>query len=133
MRILVTGSRAWTDRTAVTKALFDEGVKVSPLGTKWSDITLVHGAARGLDTIAAEIASDLGMQVEAYPADWETFGRAAGHRRNAVMVASGADICLAFPLGESRGTRGCMRLAEKAGIPVVNVGDEEEVSSSASM
>jgi hypothetical protein len=78
-----------------------------------------------LDTLAAEVAEKLGMQIEAYPADWATFGKAAGPRRNAVMVASGADAVLAFPLGRSPGTRHCMRLAEKAGIRVINFGEEE--------
>lgn len=125
LRILVTGSRLWSNRELVRKALFDEGVKISPKGTKWSDITLVHGAAKGLDTLAAEVAEELGMQIEPYPADWSTFGKAAGPRRNSVMVASGADVALAFPLGRSLGTRNCMRLCEKAGIPVINFGDEE--------
>ena len=46
-----------------------------------------------------------------------------GHVRNHHMVSLGADLCLAFPLGESRGTRGCMAAAHKAGIPVRNHGD----------
>ena len=36
------------------------------------------------------------------------------------MVDLGADVCLAFPLGESRGTRDCMRRASEAGIPVID-------------
>ena len=40
------------------------------------------------------------------------------------MVNAGADLCLAFPLGESRGTRDCVRRADAAGIPVLNYGDK---------
>lgn len=40
------------------------------------------------------------------------------HHRNAEMVNLGADVMLAFPLGQSAGTGGCMRLAEAGGIPV---------------
>lgn len=122
-RILVTGSRNWTDHDIVHDAMTAEARWRSPLGTRWSEMTLIHGAARGLDTIAAELAAEIGMQIEPYPADWTTFGKSAGHRRNAVMVASGADVCLAFPISESRGTRGCMKLAEKAGIRVIVYGD----------
>jgi hypothetical protein len=39
------------------------------------------------------------------------------------MVSLGADVCLAFPLGASPGTRGCMNIAERAGIHVINKGD----------
>lgn len=67
----------------------------------------------------AAVARRMGWEVQAYPADWDRYGRSAGHRRNAQMVADGADLCLAFPLGESRGTRGCMRLASQAGIRVL--------------
>ena len=49
-----------------------------------------------------------------YPFDWE-----AGHVRNAEMVVSGADICLAFIENDSRGATGCARMAETAGIPTI--------------
>lgn len=115
MRVLVTGSRDWTDRQAIEDEL-DKLYYDFP----FRHLTVVHGAARGADTIAAMWAAARGSQVsaEAHPAEWERYGRAAGHRRNAEMVALGADICLAFPLGESRGTRGCIEMAKKAGIPV---------------
>lgn len=125
-RILVTGSRAWTDGGLIARALFGA---VESLSDREGRIVLVHGGARGADSIAHQIwlrgfwrqrmiPADL-AQPEVHPADWVRYGRAAGHRRNAEMVALGADICLAFPLGDSPGTRGCVALAEKAGIPVV--------------
>lgn len=116
-RLLVTGSREFTDRVLVTNAL----------AWAWHELgsdpacVLVHGDARGLDSLAAGVWGAHGLIREAHPADWERFGRSAGHRRNAEMVALGADLCLAFPLGVSRGTRGCMALAERAGIRVVTV------------
>lgn len=50
----------------------------------------------------------------------------AGPRRNRLMVDAGADLMLAAPLGASYGTRGCMKLARSAGIPV------EDLSKAAS-
>lgn len=55
---------------------------------------------------------------EAHPADWKRHGKAAGMIRNREMVALGADLCIAFPLPQSKGTFGCIREAEKAGIEV---------------
>lgn len=46
------------------------------------------------------------------------FCPAAGPLRTRDMVALGADLVLAFPLGPSRGTRSCMRLARQAGLSV---------------
>lgn len=121
-RILITGSREWTDKDTIRRAL-EGGICQVLCTVDWEDhadlITVVHGDARGADRIAAQIAAERGCNVESHPADWSTYGRSAGHRRNAKMVALGAAICLAFPIGESRGTRGCMAWAEKAGIPVV--------------
>lgn len=118
IRILVTGSRNWSDADAIRDELanwlhFRFGEDPPP------PVTLVHGGARGADRLAGQIAREYGWTVEVHPADWERYGRSAGHRRNAEMVAAGADVVLAFPLGASRGTRGCVAAAAKAGIPVL--------------
>jgi hypothetical protein len=115
LRILITGSRDWSDRDAIRAAIVTWGRGV---GARPQQVTVVHGGARGADLLAAAVAGELGCQVEEHPADWRLFGKAAGHRRNAEMVQAGADVVLAFPLGESRGTRMCMWMAKAAGIPV---------------
>lgn len=115
MRILVTGSRDWTDGDAIEGAMW---LAWSEAGHPPRDqCTLVHGCARGADSIAAEIARKVGMRVEEHPAAWDTRGRAAGMIRNSEMVNAGADICLAFIRNQSRGATQCADLAEKAGIP----------------
>lgn len=115
MRILITGSRNWEDREAIRQALIKAG---QAAGVHPQAVTVVHGGARGADRIAGELAREFGCSVEVHRADWERYGKRAGFVRNAAMVNAGADVCLAFPLGESRGTRHCMREAEKAGIEI---------------
>lgn len=87
---------------------------------KGNDIVLVHGnCPTGADRMASEIWGQLwGFPVEAHPALWKTEGKASGPRRNQRMVDLGADGCLAFIDGPSRGTRDCADRARKAGIPV---------------
>ncbi|MBM4469839.1 DUF2493 domain-containing protein [Rhodococcus hoagii] len=115
-RILVTGSRDWTDRETIGRALLG-------VWCEWDrplDTVLVHGDCHlgGADAIAAEIWAKQGFPVEPHPAKRDPVtGRVLGPQRNAKMVALGADICLAFPLPSSRGTRNCIRLAREAGIP----------------
>ncbi|MEU4296421.1 DUF2493 domain-containing protein [Kitasatospora aureofaciens] len=111
-RILVTGSRAWSDRARVEWAL---GVAFRA----FRPIVVVHGGCpTGADAMAAVWAQRAGVEVEAWPADWDRHGRAAGPIRNAQMVAAGARFCLAFVLPGSRGTADCVRRAEASGIPV---------------
>jgi hypothetical protein len=105
----------------------------SSIGGAWPFPIVVHGGARGADTLADQVARGWGWEPELHEVtdkDWDFYGRSAGHRRNAHMVSLGADVCLAFPLGESRGTRGCMKLAAAAGIFVADCSGVDSCSLS---
>lgn len=117
MRILITGSREWTDREKIRLAILT-AVKDCKGG-----ITIIHGGARGADKLSTSVALEIGAKVEEFIPDWNTHGKAAAILRNQDMVDSKPDVCLAFPIGESRGTRDCMRRAQAAGIPTFNHGD----------
>ncbi|QIS02344.1 DUF2493 domain-containing protein [Nocardia brasiliensis] len=109
-RVLVTGSRTWTDHSAIQYAL-------APFRSR--DAVLVHGNARGADRIAAGIWHAWGEHDEPHPADWEREGRAAGLRRNQRMVDAGADVCLAFIQDNSCGASHTADRAQAAGIPTM--------------
>lgn len=139
-RIIVTGSREWTDVNAVVLAITEQFL-LEP----FQHLTVVHGKAhRGLDAIAHRVCEMIpdSLTPEPHPADWEAFcdlcpvhrqyrkdGTSycpmAGHYRNQEMVDAGAEVVLAFPLGKSTGTRDCMARAVAAGIRVLNYGDDE--------
>ena len=82
-RLLVTGSRTWDDVQAIERAL------AVILDRHPEGVLLVHGACpHGADAIAAAYAARTpGYRIEAHPADWRRYGRAAGYRRNAEMIA----------------------------------------------
>jgi hypothetical protein len=113
-RLIVTGSRTWTDRPSIERAL------AAVLARHPEGVTIVHGACpRGADAIAAAWAARTpGVTVEPHPADWKRHGRAAGHIRNREMADIGAGGCAAFHLDNSPGTAGMIREATAAGIPV---------------
>jgi hypothetical protein len=113
-RILVTGSRDWDDTEGLRFALIRVWAPRHRL-----PVVVVHGACpTGADAMAAEWAHDYGVRAEEHPADWDQFGKAAGPKRNAEMVAAGAQVCLAFIRNDSRGATHCAGLAEQAGIEV---------------
>ena len=112
MRILVTGSRDWTDEQRIFEALL--------LYSGGRGTILVHGACpTGADAIADRIASDWPWEIERYPADWNKYGKRAGFIRNKEMVDLGADICLAFIKNNSKGASMTATIAERAGIRTV--------------
>lgn len=112
-RVIVCGSRTWTDRHKIADRLHD--LTLEHPG-EW--ITIVHGAARGADRIAHQEAEKHGMLVEPHPADWDAHGKAAGPIRNRKMADLGADLCIAFLKDGSAGTRHMIDEARKHGIPV---------------
>lgn len=127
LRILVTGSRDWRDRTSVEQAL---DLAVAQVAGTFGRVVLVHGACpTGADAMAETWALAHGVKVDAFPADWAKWGKRAGFRRNVDMVRSKPDICLAFSrvcrsgrceiieAHGSHGTAHCMRVARDAQVP----------------
>ena len=126
-RILVTGSRDWTDRDLVGDVL--EGYRNAYVGP---DFIVVHGACpTGADLFADTWCGLNRVNVERHPAWWHRYGNAAGPIRNQEMVDLGAFVTLAFakvctkprcevptPHG-SHGTLDCALAAQKARIPVM--------------
>ncbi len=81
------------------------------------NIIVVSGAARGADQLGEWYAHERGYKVERYPADWKTYGKAAGPIRNEKM-ADNADALIVFWDGESRGTRNMIETATFKGLSV---------------
>lgn len=107
MKVLVCGSRHFKD-----KDLLEDVLKEIEIDT------VIHGMARGADTLAGEYAKSNGIPVLQFPALWETYGRRAGPIRNAQMLKDGhPELVVAFRGPNSRGTQNMLDQAEKAGIP----------------
>lgn len=139
-RVLVTGSRDWAGTRQIDQALDTALALLQVPLTLENTVRLVHGDAKGLDTLAAQVAAARGWAIENHPAQWDQHTDAcpawhvtpipqptckmAGHRRNHEMISLGADLVIAFPTGDeasgrSRGTWGCARAAMNAQLPTV--------------
>lgn len=110
-RVLVCGGRNYGNQSRVFEYLdaFPGGVTL-----------LIHGAARGADSLARDWAIARGVPQHAYPAAWNVHGKRAGPLRNQQMLDQGKpDIVVAFPGGV--GTEDMIPRAIIARVPVLRV------------
>lgn len=116
MKVLVTGDREWGPEHV--DIVFRE-LSQFPVGT-----IIIHGACRGVDTIADLVGKALGFTVRDYPARFDVLGPIAGPMRNQHMIDAEhldhepIDLVLAFHhnISESRGTKSMIKIAEDAGL-----------------
>jgi len=149
MRVIVTGSRTWDRKDVIWTALDILATEAAKIGEP--QLVVAHGACWPrrddetglLPQRSADYLADLWVRRgghplpvlrDAMPAKWREHHRAAGHLRNKALVEKGGDVVLAFIRDASPGTQDCIRLAERAGIPVQvidydDIADAAEVSS----
>lgn len=119
MKILITGSRDWQNEEIIFQAIKDETDSARVREIAEPHFIIIHGdCPTGADRFAEAIAHAQGYEVQAYPADWEKYGRRAGMIRNKEMLDLEPDIVLGFPLKQSKGTIGCLNEAMRRQIPI---------------
>lgn len=117
MRLLVCGSRTWTDPDPISAVIVGYRVLARQ---RAEEFAIIHGANRaGADALAHLYARRWGVAEVAVPADWRRRGRSAGPRRNQRMLDEHhPDVVVAFRAeGESRGTDDMIDRARRAGVP----------------
>ncbi len=118
MRVLVCGSRYWSD---------SEGLWDSLDAMRLPITEVIHGAARGADSLGAGWAISRGIKQSPFPADWAKHQLGAGPIRNRRMLDEKPDLVVAFSdnlyvgADPSKGTRDCVDEARRRGIPVWHV------------
>lgn len=90
-------------RTVDDKDFVEEQIDRVLENIKPDKVVIVSGGAKGVDTIARQIAEERGYEIVEIIPDWETYGKKAGPMRNKEIVDL-ADMVLAIPSKESRGT-----------------------------
>ncbi len=106
MRVIIAGSRCACSMQELETAIRKSRFKIT---------TVISGAARGADRLGERWAEQHGIPIERYPADWDEYGKAAGHIRNKEM-AECADALIALWDGTSRGTENMIVLAVNLGL-----------------
>ena len=81
------------------------------------DLVIISGMAKGADTVAAAWAVSNNITLEAYPAKWDEYGKAAGIIRNTEMLEEGEpDLMIAFSGGI--GTDNMIKQSKNCGVEV---------------
>lgn len=109
MKLLICGDREWKNIEPIKKVILD-----------FKPDVVIEGEARGADTLAKVAAESMDIVVEKYPADWGTYGLAAGPIRNSQMLIEGKpNVVVGFNnnIRTSKGTKHMLGIASKAGIP----------------
>ncbi len=114
MKVAVSGSRGFTD-WSVVEAVVDRLIQAG-------DHILV-GDARGWDRMVAEYVTyreDDVYDWDVYLAEWERYGKRAGHLRNEWMIHDADALVAVFAPGpRSPGTQNAIQHALRRGIPFV--------------
>lgn len=108
MKTIVAGSRTISSPQIVALA-------IEASGWQGKITEVVCGMASGVDTSGMIWASEHGIDTMLFPADWRTFKKSAGPRRN-LQMAEYADALLLVWDGESKGSWDMLRVAERKGL-----------------
>jgi hypothetical protein len=112
MRVIVAGSRDFTN-TRQGFDVLDKLIKES--------VEIVSGGARGADAIGEAYAKSKSCKLTVFPADWATYGKSAGYKRNVQMAEyakQDAGMLIAFWDGQSKGTKHMIDIATKYGLAI---------------
>ena len=112
-RVIIGGCRDFNDYSIAREFIADTLAQLAIS----ENITIISGGCRGADKLGERYATENGLMLEIYKADWIRYKRAAGPIRNKEMVlVSDAVIC--FWDGQSKGTKSLAELARKNGKAV---------------
>jgi YspA, cpYpsA-related SLOG family len=108
MKTIIAGSRKIVDTTLLTEAIIASGFTITEV---------VSGMAHGVDRMGQAWATEHGMPIKHFPADWKLYGRGAGPVRNRAM-ADYADALIALWDGKSKGTQHMIKTARERSLMI---------------
>lgn len=112
-RVAVVGCREYSNYEQASKYI---SYCIESIRKKYN-LIFVSGGCRGADRAGERFALENGFAAECYPADWKTYGRAAGPIRNE-KIAQLSDYIICFWDGKSKGTKSMIKYARKYNKPI---------------
>ena len=111
-KLVVAGCRDFHDYSVASSEIHKH---LQKLDADYS-VIIVSGCSEGADKLGERYAAEHNLPIDRFPAEWDTYGKYAGPRRNAQM-ARVADAVLVFWDGKSKGTKNMIENAKKANKP----------------
>ena len=123
--LTVHEDRIWEDICVLVSNRFEHDAAVEMICC--GQIGIISGGAKGIDSCGEKCAEMYGLGLKKMPADWNTYGKAAGSIRNEAMarLADAAIVYVKKPTPGSSNMATWMLLLKK---PVEVIGVEEDVS-----
>ncbi len=121
IKVIIAGSRNFYDYDIVEDTVVSYFMS---RGILKENVEIISGGARGADSLGEQLASSYRLKLTVFPAQWDTYGKAAGMIRNKEMADyatkdSDKAILFAFWDGQSRGTKGMIDIAKRCGMEVI--------------
>lgn len=110
LKVIVAGGREFDDYDRLCTVL-DNMLPAD------EELEIVSGGAKGADRLGEEFAHTRHISLKIIRANWDKYGKQAGHFRNEVM-AEYADMLVAFWDGKSPNTSHMINEARKHGVKV---------------
>ena len=107
-RIVVAGCRDY-ENYSDAKAYIEMCIKEI---REKDTLIFLSGGCRGADMLGERYANENGFTIERYSADWQTYGRCAGPKRN-LQMAKACDYVICFWDGKSQGTASMISYAKR--------------------
>ena len=110
-KVIIAGTRTFQDYKKLQKVCDELLAKRHP------DVTIISGMAQGADLLGKKYGEAREYEVLEYPADWSSYGKYAGIKRNKDM-AEVANALIAFWDHKSVGTKHMIDYAKELGLMV---------------
>lgn len=114
IRVIIAGTRTFDDYELLRRTMCELFGSIPA-----SQLEIVSGhCPSGADHCGEQFAMRNNMKLTLFPAEWNTYGKAAGPIRNSQMAeyASPDGYCIVFWDGKSRGSQSMIAEAKKPGL-----------------
>ncbi len=111
MKTIIAGSRTIDNYDLVKYCIKESGFDITEV---------VSGCASGADRLGEKYAIENNIPIKKFPAQWNTYGKSAGYKRN-VEMAEYSDALIVIIENNSRGSTHMKNIAEKAGLKIYSL------------